>query len=97
MSIIRVLTTEAVRDRMRRDVGGRRSSGAPRRGDAGRRQQFWDYRLPTGRRRAKARGITGYRVVTPPGRPDVRIRVALTKRPGPRGGRSVAVARLERR
>lgn len=86
--IVRVLTTQAVAAQRRRDVsGGSRQS----------RQKYVDYALHRGQRRAKARGILRYRMVRPPGRPDVLIRVAVTRKPGPRGGRTVATSKLERR
>lgn len=87
--IVRVLTTGAVRAQMVRDMGRRRASGS--------RQRYVDYELPRGQRLARARGILGYRMVRPPGRPDRLIRVAVTRRVGPRGGRTVATSKLELR
>ncbi|MDW7974882.1 MAG: hypothetical protein RMI00_06455 [Sulfolobales archaeon] len=43
-----------------------------------------------GKRQAKARGIRGYRVIQP--KPGVYVRIALTEKRGPRGGRSVATS-----
>lgn len=51
-------------------------------------------KLHKGERVAKARGIVGYRIVEP--KPGVKIRVALTKRRGPGGGRTVAVSKLKK-
>ena len=52
-------------------------------------------KLHKGERKAKGRGIVGYRIIEP--RPGVKIRIALTKKRGPRGGRSVAVSKLKKR
>lgn len=43
-----------------------------------------------GKRSAKRKGIRGYRVIQP--KPGVYVRIALTRRRGPRGGRSVATS-----
>jgi len=53
-------------------------------------------KLHSGERRAKARGIIGYRMVRVKGRPNTYIRVAITKKAGERGGRTVAVSKLEK-
>jgi hypothetical protein len=51
-------------------------------------------KLHKGEATAERRGIIGYRIVKP--RPDVAIRVALTRKKGPRGGRTVAVTKLKK-
>jgi hypothetical protein len=51
-------------------------------------------KLHSGEAEAERRGIVGYRIVKP--RPGVAIRVALTKKKGPRGGRTVAVTKLKK-
>lgn len=43
-----------------------------------------------GKKTAKSRGIRGYRVIQP--KPGVYVRIALTGKAGPRGGRSVATS-----
>jgi len=51
-------------------------------------------KLHKGEETAQRRGIMGYRIVKP--RRDVAIRVAITRKKGPRGGRTVAVTKLEK-
>lgn len=51
-------------------------------------------KLHKGERRARARGIVGYRIIKP--RPGVAIRIAITKRRGKRGGQTVAVSKLKK-
>jgi hypothetical protein len=51
-------------------------------------------KLHSGEAVAGRRGIAGYRIIKP--RPGVAIRVALTNKKGPRGGRTVAVTKLKK-
>jgi len=67
----------------------------PRKNNPNYPDKYRDIDLPT-KRQAKARGIVGYRMVTPPGRSDVKIRVAITQKKGPRGGRTVATSKLKK-
>ena len=53
-------------------------------------------KLHSGERKARARGIIGYRMVRVKGHPNTYIRVAITKKRGKRGGRTVAVSKLEK-
>jgi hypothetical protein len=48
--------------------------------------------IPKNAKIAKERGILRYRVVF---REGERYRLAVTKKPGPRGGRTIVVAKLE--
>lgn len=48
-----------------------------------------------GKRTAKKKGIVGYRVIQP--KPGVYVRIALTRKKGPRGGRSVATSIIRER
>jgi hypothetical protein len=49
----------------------------------------------SGKRQAKRRKILRYRVVRP--KPGVYVRIAVTARRGPRGGRTVATSIIRRR
>lgn len=51
-------------------------------------------KLHKGEREASRRGIVGYRNIEV--KPGVYIRVALTKKKGKRGGRTVAVSKLKK-
>ncbi|MEM2591987.1 MAG: hypothetical protein QXI60_05315 [Thermofilaceae archaeon] len=50
-----------------------------------------------GKQKAKRRGIVGYRMVKVKDRPRTYVRVALVRKTGPRGGRTVATSKLERK
>lgn len=52
-------------------------------------------KLHKGERQARARGIIGYRMVEV--KPGVYIRVAITRKKGKKGGRTVAVSKLKKR
>ena len=54
---------------------------------------YRDIALNKGRAKAKARGIVGYRVVSL-GRGGKKLRIAIVRKKGPRGGRTVAVTKL---
>jgi hypothetical protein len=55
---------------------------------------YRDIPLNKGRANAKARGIVGYRVISLGRGSGKKLRIAIVRKKGPRGGRTVAVTKL---